>query len=95
MKPEQIYREKINKVLLKYFDLDEEVKSLNGKRIDYILKCKKTNAIFGLEVKSEMHKRGIDVANYLDQAKCYASEFWMTKFTDKPINVLIFITPAI
>jgi hypothetical protein len=95
MKPEQIYREKINKVLIKYFDLDEEVKSINGKRIDYILKCKKTNAIFGLEVKSEMHKRGIDVANYLDQAKCYASEFWKTKFTDKPINVLIFITPAI
>ena len=26
MKPEQIYREKINKVLIKYFDLDEEVK---------------------------------------------------------------------
>lgn len=95
MKPEEIYRNKINILLYKYFNVQEEAYSISGKRIDYILQCKSSNAIFGLEVKSEKHKRGIDIGKFLKQAEGYVSELWKTKFLKEPGKIIIFIAPAI
>lgn len=96
MTPEEKYRYKINKVLLEYFYLDDEVWSDCGtKRIDYALKCKKSGIIFGLEVKKQEHLRGVELGNYLLQASNYSELKFNTIFSKEPIRLMIFISPAI
>jgi hypothetical protein len=83
------------KSLSKWFYYETEVWSISGKsRIDVVLKCKKTNAIFGVEVKSDKRKRGHDWAQFLMQAKRYSDEKFVTSFAPNPISLLVFITPA-
>jgi hypothetical protein len=95
LKPEQLYREKINKHLQKYFVIEEEVKSKCKKyRIDYVLKCKKSGALFGLEVKSEDRMRGNKFGEYLKQASNYSSATWCSAYFGET-KLLIFISPAI
>lgn len=94
--PEQEYRNKIDKTLEKYFDIETECVSFcKKKRIDYILRCKKSDALFGLEVKNTYRKRGNDIGKFAKQASEYSNLFWITKFTNKPIKVLVFVAPAI
>lgn len=94
LKPEEQYRQKIDPWLEKYFNLDREVWSVCGKyRLDYILQCKLSKALLGLEVKSEERMRGNDFSKYLNQARNYTDYKWSSKFG--VTKALIFITPAI
>lgn len=94
--PEEEYRQKINPFLKLYFELDEEcVSKCKTKRIDYILKCKESGALFGLEVKNTYRKRGNDIGAFALQASNYSKLFWNTKFSKEPVMLLIFIAPAI
>jgi hypothetical protein len=94
IKPEEEYRNKIDKHLSQYFDIEREIKSVCGKyRIDYILQCKLSKCLLGLEVKSENRMRGNDFGKYLKQASNYSDCEWYSKFGK--VKVLIFITPAI
>lgn len=95
MKAEQMYRDEIDKVLTQYFEIDTEVCSLEHRRIDYVLKCKKSGALFGLEVKHINHMRGEKMGQYLLQAADYARMYWKTKFCAEPVKMPIFISPAI
>lgn len=92
---EKEYRKKIDKHLEGYFEVEREVYSQNKKRIDYILKCKASSVLFGVEVKSTQHMTGVDIGKYIIQASGYYYELWKTKFSDKPVRLQIFITPAI
>jgi hypothetical protein len=95
MKPEESYRAKIDPFFEKYFDVDREVSSDCGKyRIDYLLRCKESNAVFGVEVKSEVRKRGRDFALYIKQAQNYRSAYWNSKRFGL-VNTIVFITPAV
>jgi hypothetical protein len=93
--PEADYRAKIDQYFKLYFNIEREVWSIEGKRIDYILQCKKTGYLFGVEVKHTEHMKGIDIGNYIKQASGYSSMKWKTSFSDMPVIVPIFITPAI
>jgi hypothetical protein len=94
LKPEEQYRQKIDPWLEKYFNLDREVWSVCGKyRLDYILQCKLSKALLGLEVKSQERMRGNDFGKYLNQARNYTDYKWSSKFG--VTKALIFITPAI
>lgn len=94
IKPEEEYRNKIDRYLGKYFNIEREIKSVCGKyRIDYILHCKLSKCLLGLEVKSENRMRGNDFGKYLNQARNYSSCEWYSKFGK--VKVLIFITPAL
>jgi hypothetical protein len=95
MKPEQEYRQKIDKWLSMYFFIEREVYSTDGKKIDYVLKCKESKSLFGLEVKSENHKRGNNYVIFLKQANSYNSKKWKTSFYVEPTQLPIFIAPAI
>ena len=95
MKPEEEYRVKIDQFFEKYFNIDREVWSTEKRRIDYVLQCKESGSLFGVEVKHENHMRGIGMGEYLLQAHDYSKMKWKTKFTDYPTKLLIFITPAI
>lgn len=95
MKPEQEYRNRIDKYFAKYFSIEREVKSIDGKRIDYVLKCDISKCLFGVEVKSINHKRGGDLVAYLKQASRYNDEMWLTSFYPKPTKLPIFIAPAV
>jgi len=95
MKPEEKYRTEIDQVLNVYFNIDREVWSVEHKRIDYVLQCKKSKALFGLEVKHTNHMRGEKIGEYLLQASGYAKMNWKTIFTANPVKIPIFITPAI
>jgi len=95
MKPEEQYRTKIDSYFEYYFNIQREVWSCEGRRIDYILQCKESNAIFGVEVKHENHMRGEKMGEYLLQAHDYSKMKWKTQFLNEPIKVMIFITPAI
>jgi hypothetical protein len=95
LSPEQIYRAKIDPYFKIHFEMETEVYSKEGKRIDYILKCKQFGVIFGVEVKHTGHMRGVDIGKYLKQASGYSEMFWKTRFASNPIKVPIFITPAI
>lgn len=93
---ESEYRYKIDQYLKKYFDIDREVRSICGKsRIDYVLRCKNTGAIFGLEVKANNHFRGEKIGLYLIQAYKYSEMYFNTKFIKNESKILIFISPAI
>ena len=60
---------KIDKTLEKYFDIETECVSFcKKKRIDYILRCKKSDALFGLEVKNTYRKRGNDIGKFAKQS---------------------------
>jgi hypothetical protein len=94
LKPEAEFRDRIDKVLDQYFEKEIEVVSVcKSKRIDYVLKCKTSGVIFGLEVKSMQRMRGQKFGLYLKQASNYSSLLWNTKFGK--IKLLIFISPAI
>jgi hypothetical protein len=93
-KPEEYYRAKIDKYLTMYFIIEREIKSVCGRyRIDYVLQCKESKKLFGLEVKSEKRMRGNDFGKYLKQASNYSDCEWYSKFGK--VKILIFITPAI
>ena len=90
--PENDFRIKIDKHLRQYFDLEIECWSkCKTKRIDYILRCKTSGAIFGLEVKNTYRKRGNDIGAFALQASQYSQLYWITSFLNKPIKVLVFI----
>jgi hypothetical protein len=94
IKPEEEYRIKIDKHLERYFIIDREIKSVCNKyRIDYILQCKLSKCLLGVEVKSENRMRGNDFGKYLNQARNYSNCEWYSRFGK--VKVLIFITPAI
>jgi hypothetical protein len=94
LKPEEHYRAKIDKYLERYFNIEREVKSVCGKyRIDYILQCRTSKCLLGLEVKSENRMRGNDTGKYMKQASNYSHCEWYSKFGK--VKVLIFITPAL
>lgn len=95
MSPEQDYRNKIDKYFNQYFDVETEIWSQEGRRIDYVLRCKQSGAIFGVEVKHENHMRGLQLGQYLLQASDYSTMHWKTLFAAHPIKMLVFITPAI
>lgn len=96
MNPEEKYRKIIDIQFIKYFDIDSEVWSECGtKRIDYVLHCKRSNVLFGIEVKKSEHLRGVELGKYLLQAHNYSKIKFKTKFSNKPEKMLIFITPAI
>jgi hypothetical protein len=95
MTKEELYRSKIDMYFEKYFYIEREVWSTNKRRIDYVLKCKVSGALFGVEVKHLEHMRGVDIGEYIMQAHDYAKHFWKTKFNETPTKLLIFITPAI
>jgi len=93
MKPEEQYREKIDKWLVNYFDIEREVKSVEGRRIDYVLTCKESGKKFGLEVKADGQFRGVQAGEYLKQAQDYVNHTWKC---DGYVGKLpIFIAPAI
>jgi hypothetical protein len=95
MKPEEKYRKKIDLHFQKFFEIEREVKSFCGNGIiDYILKDKHSDALFGVEVKKESIKRGTNFGNYAKQASRYTTYEWNHKF-DGSKKLLIFITPAI
>ena len=92
MKPEDRYRERINKYLINDFEMDFEVWSeCSTKRIDYILKCRESGYLFGLEVKKKEHLTGTKLGNYLKQASNYSNLKFKTKFLPVPEKILIFI----
>jgi hypothetical protein len=95
MGAEEQYRNEIDKTLKLFFELDVEVWSVEHRRIDYILRCKKSGSLFGLEVKHINHMRGEKIGEYLLQASDYSTMNWKTKFSISPVKVPIFITPAI
>lgn len=91
---EQDYREKIDKYLVDYFYIDREVWSTDKtSRIDYVLECKESCVLFGLEVKDKTIRRGAQVGEYLKQALRYSDLEFDSKFGVKKIP--IFISPAI
>lgn len=94
MKPEESYRSRIDRHLLNYFELQEEVWSEEKKRIDYVLKCKKSGALFGLEVKRAEISRGRDLALYLKQAQHYSKMRWKHKFKGSN-RLIVFIAPSV
>ena len=88
------YRIKIDKTLEQYFYIDREVWSVCGsKRIDYVLKCKESDVLFGLEVKDKIIHRGAKIGEYLKQASNYTTLEFNSKFDKTKIPV--FISPAI
>jgi hypothetical protein len=93
MNPEEDYRNKIDVHLSAHFEIDREVWSTEKKRIDYVLKCKKSGALFGLEVKANKIRRGREYGKYLKQASDYSKQTWQHKF-GAPSKLLIFISPA-
>ena len=95
MKKEEQYRLMIDPYFERYFNVEREVWSTGKRRIDYVLQCKESFKLFGVEVKHLEHMRGIDIGAYIKQASDYSNHFWKTKFAIKPIKLMIFITPAI
>lgn len=91
---EKDYREKIDPFLKKYFNIDTEVWSVDmTARIDYVLQCKESNILFGLEVKDKIIHRGTQIGKYLKQAERYSKLEFKSKFDTTQIP--IFISPAI
>lgn len=91
---EQEYRNRIDKTLEYYFNIDREVWSDDGKkRIDYVLQCKESKVLFGLEVKRKMIHKGSEIGKYLKQASNYSKLKFKSKFETSQIP--IFISPAI
>lgn len=85
---------KIVRVLEKYFYIypEEKSKCRNG-RIDFILVCKKSNVVFGLEIKKIDYKRGEDLGKLIKQVIGYVKmEFKVDNFYRK---IPIFIAPPI
>jgi hypothetical protein len=93
--PEQTFRSRIDKFLYEYFNVQEEVYSVSGRRIDYILQCKASHALFGLEVKHNNHMRGVQMGEYLLQAHDYSKHLWKTRLVPTPAPAMIFIAPAL
>ena len=95
MKKEEQYRSMIDPHFEEHFNVQREVWSTEKRRIDYVLQCKETHALFAVEVKHLEHMRGVDIGAYIKQASEYSNHYWKTKFAIKPIKLMIFITPAI
>lgn len=93
MNSEEDYRKAIDVHLSAHFDIDREVWSTEKKRIDYVLRCKKTGALFGLEVKANKIRKGREYGKYLKQASEYSKQTWRHRFGE-PCKLLIFISPA-
>lgn len=95
MKPEEIFRAEFDKHIEKYFEVEREVQSeCKTGRIDYILRCKETYVMFGVEVKSYDLKRGEKYGKFLNQAGRYTKLFWNSKNWGR-VQVPVFIAPAL
>lgn len=81
---------KLAERLGEYFNVQREVCCSNG-RIDLVLKCKKTKAVMGLEVKKVDKKRGRDLGMFLKQASRYSE----ANFVNHSGCIPVFIYPAI
>lgn len=81
--------------LNEYFTVEREVKTTCGTgRIDLVLKCRRSNAVLGVEVKKVERKRGRDAGVLHKQAVRYAqSEF--TAFSTHYTRIPVFIYPAL
>jgi len=95
MGKEDDYRKLIDPFFERYFNMEIEVWSTQKKRIDYVLQCKQSGALFGVEVKHNDHMRGEKMGQYLLQAHDYSKMYWKTKFSPQPVKLHIFITPAL
>jgi hypothetical protein len=99
LKPEQVYRKMIDEIFVLHFDIYREVRSQCNKGIlDYVLRCKKSGAWFGLEVKknpmfSNSVLRGINWGKYVKQAEIYTTLKWKKKHEEIPEKLMIFIAP--
>jgi len=92
----------IIKVLQPYFSIRQEVWSKDHKsRIDFVLTCKLSNAIFGLEIKKIEKKKGDEVGKIVEQCQRYTlCEFDINGnykripiFLAPPISYHFFICP--
>jgi hypothetical protein len=93
---EKNYRAQIDGFFERYFDIDREVQSTCGKAIDYVLRCRKSGLLLGVEVKRiDNHKTGATYTAYLKQAGEYAKMRFLTRFSNEPQKVLVFITPSL
>lgn len=89
------FRVKIDPFLEEHFHVEREVRSTTGRRIDYVLMCKRSNVLFGLEVKSTKHMTRQWIARFLMQANDYSKLRWKTSFSPEPVKVMVFIAPAV
>lgn len=81
---------KFNSFFSQYFYVTPEVWDDSGKfRIDYILRDRKSLAVFGIECKTPGNKRGENVGNIVLQAMRYSMCKW------NGVRVPIFIVPEI
>lgn len=77
-----------------YFNIDQEVWSKDGKsRIDFVLTCKKSGAIFGLEIKKIDKKKGDEVGKIVEQCFRYTNAEFNISGTYKKIP--IFLAPPL
>ena len=86
--------EKIVLALKKFFLVDTEVWSKDGKsRIDFVLICKKSGAILGLEIKKVERKKGDEIGKIIEQCYRYVRSEFLIKETAQKIP--IFLAPPL
>ena len=77
-----------------YFDIQTEVKSkCRQGRIDLILTCKQSGAVFGVELKSTERKRGDEIGKIFEQCIRYSKYLFFIDGEWKRIP--IFLCPAL
>jgi hypothetical protein len=96
---ESDFRVKMDAVLSRYFIIYPEVTQNNGRlRIDYILKCRKSGLLLGMEVKrpnlTNQQKKGRDWGLFLNQAVKYSKQIWNIPH-HHPQRVPVFIYPPV
>lgn len=80
--------------LQNWFNVYKECKTQCKKgRIDLIIECKQTKALFGIEIKKIDKKKGNDMGLLIKQAHRYSNLFF--KIKDKIQKIPIFIFPAL
>ena len=101
---EDIFEDKVGKKLSKYFDVEHQVYSIENKnatkqrkgRIDLVLRCKKTDELYGVELKNpKNHLSGKKQHDFLFQASAYTELYFKTKFRTTPAKMPIVIAPAL
>jgi hypothetical protein len=99
---EKEIEQKIINALRPFFHIKQEVWSLDHKsRIDFIITCKRSNAIFGLEIKKFEEKKGDEIGKIVEQCFRYTNckfdingEFKKVPiFLAPPLSYLFFICP--
>jgi hypothetical protein len=75
----------------KYFRIEAEVNPHQStRRIDLLLRHTNPNYVFGVELKSDEHKRGNDIISWLEQAGDYANSLFVINGQPRKIPVLIY-----